>query len=313
MTKTKPVHLKKGDLVSLVAPSGPIADTQRLETAKLAVEKLGLRTKVSTHAADRYGYLAGDDATRAQEFTEAFADTETKAVICLKGGYGAQRILARLDFGVICRNPKILLGYSDITALHVALSQVCHLVTFHGPMPSSDMIPEMDNWTETSLRRAIFSTDPLGAIRNPDDSRMLDTLVPGRARGELVGGNLSLLASGLGTPWEIDTRGKILFLEDVDEAPYRVDRMLNQLKLAGKLDECAGIVLGMWTRCVAPEGKPSLELGEVFRDIVAPSRKPTLVGLQAGHCAPNLVLPFGIQYELCTDEGRLEALEPACI
>lgn len=312
MTKTKPVHLRKGDLVSLVAPSGPIADAQRLETAKLAVEKLGLQAKVSTHAADRYGYLAGDDATRAQEFTEAFADTETKAVICLKGGYGAQRILARLDFGVICRNPKILLGYSDITALHVALSQVCHLVTFHGPMPSSDMIPEMDEVTEASLCRAIFSNEPLGVIRNPED-KPLGTLVPGRARGELVGGNLSLLASGLGTPWEIDTRGKILFLEDVDEAPYRVDRMLNQLKLAGKFDDCTGIVLGTWTRCVASEGKPSLELGEVFRDIVAPSGKPTLTWLQAGHCAPNLTLPFGIQYELCTDEGRLEALEPACI
>jgi len=309
--RVKPAHLRDGDLVRLVAPSGCTADPGRAEASAAALAALGLVVRTSAHAADRYGYLAGGDAVRAEELAAAFADREAKAVVCLKGGYGTQRILARLNFGLIARNPKIFLGYSDITALHAAIGQACHFVTFHGPMASSDMVPKMDEASAGALRRALFSAEPLGRIQNPGGEPPV-ALVGGTAQGELVGGNLSLVASGIGTAWELDTRGKLLFLEDVDEAPYRVDRMLNQLKLAGKFDDCAGVVLGGWTRCAAAEGRPTLRLAEVFRDIIAPCGKPTLMGLEAGHCAPNLTLPLGIVYELCAEEGRLEALEPAC-
>ncbi|MCE5255938.1 MAG: LD-carboxypeptidase [Spirochaetaceae bacterium] len=309
--RIRPRHLLIGDTVCLIAPSGCAASPERVVASEKALAALGLRVKTSAHAADQYGYLAGRDATRAQELAAAFADPEAKAVVCLKGGYGAQRILDRIDFGLVARNPKIFLGYSDITALHAAFGQVCQLVTFHGPMASSDMVPEIDPASFESLQKALFSDAPLGKIRNPD-GKPLSTLVGGKAEGELVGGNLSLITSGIGTPWELDTRGKILFLEDVDEAPYRIDRMLNQLRLAGKFDCCAGVVLGGWTRCTATEGKPSLSLEEVFRDIIAPCGKPTLMGLQAGHCIPNLTLPLGIRYGLSADDGTLEALEPAC-
>jgi muramoyltetrapeptide carboxypeptidase len=307
----KPRPLSEGDRVSLIAPAGSTTEADRVQRSVTALEALGLEVKASLVCGDMYGYLAGKDKTRVHELEAAFADPGTKGVFCLKGGFGSARILDKIDYSIIEANPKVFVGYSDITALHLAFGQRCGLVTFHGPMPSSDMLPVFEPASRESLEHAVFSRNggELPQILNPS-GRPLVRLSPGVAEGRLVGGNLSLLAASMGTPWEIDTRGKIVFIEDIDEAPYRIDRMLNQLRLAGKFDSCAGIVIGAWTNCVAGEGKRSLSIEEVIADEILPSGKPVLSGLQAGHCSPTLTLPLGIRYRLDANHGTLEPLEP---
>ena len=307
--RIKPRRLRLGDRVSLVAPSGSASGPDRVEASIQALESLGLSVKASPHCSDAYGYLAGDDATRARELELAFLDPDTAGVICLKGGYGTPRILDSIDYRIMAANPKLFLGYSDIAALHLAFRQMAGLVSFHGPMPSSDMVPEFNAESKASLEGMLFGRVGLpGKIANPRE-RPFETLAEGICEGELVGGNLSLLAATMGTPWEIDTEGKIVLIEDIDEAPYRIDRMLNQLRLAGKFEACAGILIGSWTRCVAPEGKGSLTIGEILRDLILPSGKPVLGGLEAGHCVPALTLPLGIRYRMNASAGLVEMLE----
>lgn len=310
----KPGRLARGDLVSLVAPSGSASDAARVEASIRALEGLGLRVKASPHCADARGYLAGEDAARAGELEAAFADPETTAVFCLKGGYGTPRILDRIDYGVVAAHPKAFIGYSDITALHVAFYQRAGLATIHGPMPSSDMVPDFDPDSHAALERVLFGDEtavgpfePV-AFRNPG-GRPFSALSGGVAEGPLVGGNLSLLAAAMGTPYALRAEGKIVFIEDVDEAPYRIDRMLTQLRLAGVFKACAGVVFGAWTRCEPAAGRRSLSIDEVIEDIVLPSGKPVLAGVEAGHCAPTLTLPLGVRWRLDADNAALDLLE----
>ncbi len=336
--RLKPRRLLRGDTVSLIAPSGSASGPDRVEASIRALSDLGFKVKASPHCADAYGYLAGEDATRARELELAFLDPGTSAVICLKGGYGTPRILDLIDYSIIAAHPKVFLGYSDITALHTAFRQLAGLVTFHGPMPSSDMVPEFDPASRASLEAALFglpetaglasiatpaaaapasvaatatataTASPILRLTNPS-GRPFHTLSGGIAEGELTGGNLSLIAATIGTPWELDARGKIIFIEDVDEAPYRIDRMLNQLRLAGKFEDCAGVAIGAWTRCAPAEGKRSLTIEEILRDLILPCGKPVLAGIEAGHCAPTLTLPLGLRYRMNTDARSLELLE----
>jgi muramoyltetrapeptide carboxypeptidase len=310
--RRKPKALASGDTVGLVAPSGGVQESDRVESAAARLVELGFKVKVAPGCRSTWGYLAGKDAVRAGDLNAFFADPEVDGLVCLKGGYGTPRILDALDYPTIARNPKILVGYSDITGLHLALGRTCDLVTFHGPMPGSDMLSGFDDFSRTSWLAALARTDPLGPLVNPGGER-LRKLVGGRAKGAIAGGNLSLVASTMGTPYEIDARGKILFFEDIDEAPYRVDRMLTQLRLAGKFDECAGIVLGDWKDCNPKEGKPSLSLMQVFEDILAPAGKPVAFGLCAGHCSPALTFPFGVEAVLDADSGTLEFIESATL
>jgi muramoyltetrapeptide carboxypeptidase len=316
----KPRRLGRGDLVSLVAPSGSASDAARVEASIRALEGLGLRVKASPRCADARGYLAGEDAARALELEAAFADPDTAAVFCLKGGYGTPRILDRIDYGIVAAHPKAFIGYSDITALHVAFYQRAGLATIHGPMPSSDMVPDFDPDSRAALERVLFDDEaaagapaaagafkPL-AVRNPG-GRPFAALSRGVAEGPLVGGNLSLLAAAMGTPYALQAEGKIVFIEDVDEAPYRIDRMLTQLRLAGVFEACAGVVFGAWTRCEPSAGKRSLSIDEVIRDIVLPCGKPVLASVEAGHCAPTLTLPLGVRWRLDADNGTLTLLE----
>ncbi|PKL06143.1 MAG: LD-carboxypeptidase [Spirochaetae bacterium HGW-Spirochaetae-9] len=313
MPKLKPRRLQRGDAVSLVAPSGAASSPARVEASIHALETLGLKVKASPHCADAFGYLAGSDEVRARELEQAFLDPDTKAVICLKGGYGTPRILDRIDYSIIASHSKIFLGYSDITALHTAFRQFAGLVTLHGPMPSSDMVPEFDPQSRASLEGSLFGSPSLPSpIFNPSGSALCvppSAPASGGAEGELVGGNLSLIAATMGTAWELNTEGKILFLEDIDETPYRIDRMLNQLRLAGKFEACAGIIVGSWTRCEPQGGKPSLTIDEIFGDLVIPSGKPILSGLEAGHGSPSLTLPMGIRYRMDSRRLSLEMLE----
>jgi muramoyltetrapeptide carboxypeptidase len=306
----KPKALAQGDTLGLIAPSGCVQEPDRVPRAAARLVELGFRVKTAPGCGFSWGYLAGKDAVRAADLNAFFADPEVDGIVCLKGGYGTPRILDAVDYPSIAGNPKVFVGYSDITGLHLALGKKSGLVTFHGPMPGSDMLPEFDDSSRAGWLAALTATDPLGLLENPGGV-LLSRLVGGTARGPIAGGNLSLIAATMGTPYEIDARGKILFFEDVDEAPYRVDRMLTQLRLAGKLDQCAGILLGDWKDCTPKEGKPSLTLMQVFEEVLAPSGKPIAYGFRAGHCKPALTFPFGVEAVLDADAGTLEFVESA--
>lgn len=302
-----PNPLYPGARVALVAPSSAVA-ADRLGPAQDAVKALGLEPVPypSCYATSRHGYFAADDVQRASDLQAAFADDSIDGVLCLRGGYGAHRLLPLLDLDAIARRPKLFAGYSDITALHTAFNQICGFVTFHAPMPASDYYQPVDELTMSRLRRCLFGSLG-GPVENPA-GRPLTALSPGSAMGRLCGGNLSLLAASLGTPWEIDTKGKLLFLEDVGEKVYRIDGMLTQLRNAGKFRDCAGVILGDWTDCPPEDPERSLTLEEVFRELIVPAGKPVIAGLACGHSLPNLSLPLGTMAAMDADTGRLEVL-----
>ncbi len=285
-----PKPLFPGARVALVAPAGPVPP-ERLAPAVKSVEALGLVPEVYPSCRSRHGYFGGGDRLRADDLNRAFADREIDGILCIRGGYGSQRLMNLIDFDLIRRNPKYFSGYSDITALHIMINQYCGFVTYHTPMPSTELYQGTDAYTLGYIRK-LMDGICLGQLKNPE-GYPLKTLVGGCARGILTGGNLSLVVSSLGTPYEIDTKGKILFLEDVDEEPYSVDRMLLQLKNAGKLRDCAGILLGYYTNCGAKQPEQSLTLAEVFEELIVPEQKPTVINLACGHSLPSMSLPLG--------------------
>jgi muramoyltetrapeptide carboxypeptidase len=305
----KPEQLKKGDRVAIIAPSTP-ADPDKVGRSEKGLRALGLEPVYFPSCFSHHGHLAGTDDVRLKDIHDAFGDTTIKGIICLKGGSGATRLLDKIDYGIISRHPKVFVGYSDITALHMAFQNKCDLVTFHGPMALSDMYHyendtvEFDPFTYESYHSNLFGEGPLGEIVNPD-AFPLGSLVGGQAEGQLVGGNLSLLISTLGSPYEIDTKGKILFIEEVHESAYVVDRMLCALALAGKFRDCAGIILGTWTDCIQEEkktyGGKDLSLEEIFEEVIKPWGKPTITGLYAGHNTPQLMFPLGVHVKLDAD------------
>lgn len=299
------VPLSPGARVALTAPASAVP-ADRLQTALDFVRGLELEPVAypSCYFANRHGYLAADDAQRARELNDAFADDTIHGVWCIRGGYGAHRLLPLLDFDVIRAHPKRFLGYSDITALHTAFNQNCGFITYHTIMASTE--PNPDEFSLAQLKRALFGS-LAGPLDNPP-GQPLTALVPGRASGTLCGGNLSLLAASLGTPWEIDTRGKLLFLEDIGEKTYRIDGMLTQLRNAGKFDDCAGVILGAWTDCPPEYPEKTLELPEIFAELIAPAGKPAVMGLACGHILPTLSLPLGARAELDADGLTLNVL-----
>lgn len=284
-----PSKLKPGDPAALVAPASPVSPAV-LSVCQKSIRFLGLEPVVMPGCRMSRGYLSGSDQQRAADLNRAFSDPRIKAVFCARGGYGSPRILPLLDLTLIGENPKIFVGYSDITALHTALNQNCGFITYHGPMPSCDYAA-LDPYSLSCLKSCLFSGSLPPSFASPAEEP-IRVLVPGKARGILTGGNLSLLVSTLGSPYEIDTRGKILFLEEVGEAPYRVDRALTALSLAGKFRDCAGILLGTFTECGAESAD---SLPRIFEEILAPWKKPALFNLRAGHILPQMTLPLGAE------------------
>ncbi len=308
----RPPALRPGDVIGIAAPAKPVeADTVRRIERRL--EALGYRVRFAPGVTERWGYLAGDDETRARSLSELQSDPEIRAVFCAAGGYGSTRILDRIDYRIFAEDPKIFVGYSDITALHAAVGGETGLVTFHAPMPMTFLGWEKtppDPRTETVFWETLQGRRGKGAViaAESDDAEPV-LRVPGRARGRLAGGNLSLLCALMGTPWEVPSRDRILFLEDVGEEPYRIDRYLSQLRLAGKLRDAAGILLGSWSRCSPESPERSLSIREVLRDYFADSPVPVLAGFPAGHRRRNMTLPLGIRVELDADAGVLRFLE----
>ena len=306
-------RLKKGDLIGFIGPSGAVRSEGAIERAAAETERMGFRVKLGESCGKAYGYLSGTDELRAADLNGMFLDDEVSAVFCLKGGYGTMRMLDLIDYDAIARHPKIFVGYSDITALHIALLEKSGLATFHGPMPVSCWADgPMDDFTCASLLDSLMNPEPLGEIMNPPGYPRR-TVSSGCAEGLLVGGNLSLIVGLLGTPWELDTRGRILFIEDVGEKTYALDRMLTHLRLAGKFDDCAGIVLGDFKNCEVEYPDYGFTLEEIVRDVVAPCGKPVFSGLQSGHCTPKITLPFGVKCRMDAEKCTLTALESAVL
>ncbi|MGE7021187.1 S66 peptidase family protein [Solibacillus cecembensis] len=296
MTMVIPKSLKKGDTVALVSASGA-TPPDKLQPAIEAVEKLGFNVVVGETCRARHGYLAGSDELRAKELNAMFANPEIDGIFSIRGGYGATKILPKLDLETIKQNPKVFAGYSDVTALHIVMNQQCNLVTYHTPMPSTEFIREkMDDYTWEYFINSVTNTQGSDyQLKNPPGEEMV-TVVPGTATGQLVGGNLTLVVASLGTPYEIDLQGKILFLEDIEENEQRIDRMLTQLQLTGKLEGLAGILLGGWTDCGPPDPKHpenSLRLETIVDEILTPLNIPILMNVTCGHVLPTMSLPLG--------------------
>jgi muramoyltetrapeptide carboxypeptidase len=313
----KPRALKKGDTVGVITPSTYVADPDTLALVPRTLDYFGLKTKWGANVRKRSGYLGGSIAERVADLHAMFADPEVAAVFCIRGGYGSPQLLDAIDYSIIARNPKIFLGYSDITAMHLAIHKRTGLVTFHGPVALS----RFTSYTQGYFQKAIFEPKPIGKVTNPPDdnalrpSHMTRTVRGGQARGRLIGGNLSLISALMGTPFEIDTRGAIFFIEDVGEQPYSMDRMLTQLRLAGKFDQCAAVVFGECSGCRPREFQPSFEstfsLGEVADQILGGLKVPVLSGMTIGHTADQATLPIGVMASLDADKAELTIKEAA--
>jgi len=306
MQRVKPKGLSLGDTIGVIAPASP-ALKEKTEKALALFQAYGYKVKLGNTVTAQYGYLSGSDQLRANDVNQMFADPGVKGIICLRGGYGTPRILESIDYDLIRRNPKVFVGYSDITALHLAIQKHAGLVTFHGPM-ITELADDPDPLTWPTLLRHLTDSSPVGRYCEPFDM-FQGTLIPGIVEGPLVGGNLCLITATLGTPYEIETEGRILFLEDIGEAPYSIDRMLTQLKLAGKLQAAKGIVLSDFSDADPKPGSNSLTLEQIFHDILKPLGIPCYYGLKAGHCEPNLTMPIGIGARLNATEGWIEFLE----
>jgi muramoyltetrapeptide carboxypeptidase len=296
----KPERLKKGDTVAVIAPASP-PNKENLKRGLKFVEDLGLNYKLGKSLYAEYGYLAGNDEDRLADLQEMFLDNEIKGIICAGGGYGTARIASAIDYDAIKNNPKIFWGYSDITFLHTAIRQKTGMVTFHGPMLASDIGKEEVNQISKDTFQQLFAPTDLNYS---SVISYIEELVPGSAEGSMVGGNLSLLSSSMGTPFEIDTEGKILLIEDINEEPRAVDRMLNQLYMAGKLQGSAGILIGDFNNCV-PERELSLSLDEVIDHYIKLAGRPALKGFNMGHCSPHIGVPLGAAASMNTKEKTL--------
>lgn len=315
----RPKALQPGDTVGLITPSTYVSDPDRLRLVDRTIRYFGLIPKFGAHVGKQIGYLGGTVQQRLDDLHAMFADPAVKGVFAVRGGYGAPQLLDGIDYKLIAANPKIFIGYSDITALHLAIHKMTGLITLHGPVTTSEFTPYTQKW----YRKALFDPQPMGPLTNPPEanplrpSHNLRAVRPGKARGRLIGGNLSLICATMGTPYEIETRGRILFIEDVDEQPYSIDRMMTQLRLAGKLQQAASVIFGECSDCRPRDYKPAfdntLSLGQVVDEILAKLNVPVLAGLTIGHTDDQLTLPEGVMAELDADAGTLTVLESATV
>lgn len=311
----RPKRLHPGDTVALIAPASAPPDPKAIDRSIAVLEKLGFKVRLAAKVRKRHGYLAGHDRERAADLMKSFADRRVKAILCVRGGYGTARLLPRLNYQIIRANPKIFVGYSDITSLHCAFLTRANLVTFHGPMLNSDFIHRrLPEFTLESFLRTLTRAEPPGSICAGYKEKTVTILRGGMTRGPLLGGNLSLLCTVLGTPYLPRLKGSILFLEDIDEAPYRFDRMLTHLLNAGVLQQVAGIAIGLNANCEDPKAKKTKEyrqtLEEVLRERLLPLKVPIVSGLPFGHVPHNATLPIGVETVLDARRGDLRIDAP---
>lgn len=310
----KPPRLRTGDAVGLVAPAGAIWESVDIEIAQEVARALGLEPRLGVHVRDRHGYLAGKDEDRAADVNRFFADPQVKAVLAIQGGWGCARVLPHLDWETIRRNPKVVSGFSDITGLHCGLHAKTGLVTFHAPNALASWPP----FSVDHFRRVVFEGEALTMLNPPGgEDRLVQrenrtrSIAPGKARGRLVGGNLTVLTALVGSPYVPSFDGAVLFLEDVREDIYRVDRMLTQLRLASLLGRVRGFVFGSCSKCEPGGGYGSLTLEEVLDEHVRPLGVPAYVGAMIGHQARQFTVPIGVEVEMDATAGTITMLEAA--
>lgn len=330
----KPPRLRTGATIGLVAPASA-ADLSKIDRGIENLKRLGFRVKEGRHIRKRLGYLAATDPERLADFHAMFADPKVDIVMCVRGGYGSPRLAPFIDYDLISRNPKVFTGFSDITFLHLAILKMCDLVTFNGPMGAATFgAPKLSRYTVDSFVRTVGNRRAAGSVWQGHRDRKFRVVRPGRASGVITGGNLSLVAASIGTQFEIETKRRIVFLEDVDEKPYRIDRMLTQLLLAGKLFDAAAIVFGRNVPdeetakieqrlarrglphvATPPPTKANREFEQVIDQVIAdrlrPLGIPVMIGLPFGHIDDYTTIPLGVRASMDTRTGDLTIDEPA--
>jgi muramoyltetrapeptide carboxypeptidase len=288
--------LESGAHVALIAPAGPLQKPEELPRAQENTRLLGWEPIVGPHANEHVGYLAGHDRDRLNDINRALRDPKIDAIWCLRGGYGVMRILPGIDYDALSRTPKAIIGYSDITALHAAVQRKCRLITYHGPTARE----AMTDFSRDSLRRAVVEqTDPCGIAPNARE------INAGVAEGRLVGGNLAVLSALCGTPFAPDLSDGILILEDINEPVYRIDRMLQQLKLAGAFNGCKAIAFGECVGCPEDGSGTGRSFDEVLSEIAHSLGVPCVAGIPIGHIAEQWTIPLGAMAKLDTAKRTL--------
>ena len=300
----KPKRLKPGDTVALTAPAGILYDESEFDRMKKDLESLGFNVVFGEFVRERYGYFAGRDHQRALDLNRFFADPQIDGIVSVRGGWGCSRILPYLDFERIRQNPKVYCGFSDNTTLHLAFLAYSGLISFHGPNGAS----EWNEFTKQSFRDVVMD----GLEAEYVSSSRVDTLYSGSAEGRLTGGNLSILVTSLGTPYAPDPEGAILFVEDIGEEPYKVDRMLTHLARAGFLDNISGFVFGQCTDC-KPDNSRGFTMKEVIKHHILPLEIPAVAGMDIGHDDNNFTIPVGVKASLDADRGVLKLMEPGVV
>lgn len=315
-TAIKPKRLASGDTIGLIAPSSNTWEDQEIHFAMDILRSFGFNVKPGKYLFERHGYLAGIDKQRAADLNAMFADNNVDGIICLRGGYGSPRILPDIDYALIADNPKVFLGYSDVTALLNAIYARSGLMTFHGPIAKQNF----SDYTLENFKKVLFNPEANIELATPpffepaeghaEKDNRLTVISPGKATGRLIGGNLSLMVKLIGSPYEPDYKGKILFLEDVEEAPYRIDGMLTHLRLAQHLNDLAGIVFGKCTQCEATNAN-SLSVEHVLQDRLSDLGIPVLSGVMIGHIDDMATIPLGALATLDATNKRLVLNETA--
>lgn len=300
----KPNKLQKGDTLGLISPGMILPERERYGEIIEQVKKMGFNVKEGANARNRYGYLAGTDKERVEDLNAMFADDSVDAILPFRGGWGCNRILNLIDYQAIRDNPKILVGFSDITSLLMAIYAKTRLITFHGPVGKSDWTDYTTRYFRTALSYQESYNIKYSDVENCEDCNDLSVINPGKATGKLLGGNLSVLTAMIGSDYLPDWEGSILFIEDVGEAVYRIDRMITQLKISGILDQISGFVFGKCAGCERSNSY-SLTLDQVFDDHIKPLGIPAFSGAMFGHIENNVTLPVGIEATIDAQQGSI--------
>jgi muramoyltetrapeptide carboxypeptidase len=313
----KPKRLSPGDTIGVISPASPSENRSEVFRAKEYIEAMGYNVVIGKNVNKTRGITAASEEDRLDDIHEMFRRDDVDAVFVTQGGYGCAQLLRNLDFDLIKEHPKILTGFSDITALHLAINKVCDMVTFHAPGMARFNDEELTEYTKESFFRNLTSPDPPGEIKKASPKKWLVSISGGTCEAPVIGGNLTLICASLGTPWEIDTKGKILFFEDVEAEPWVMDHMLSHLRNAGKLDDAAGFVIGECTDCVPRKNDPGyftdLSIEDVFEYYLKPLGKPVLYGLPMGHSDDLATLPLGVMTRLDADKKTFTVLESGVV
>ena len=304
-TTIYPKALRRGDLIGITAPAGSIWNKSHIEKIENILQDQGFKTKVGKTCYEQEGYLAGTDEMRTSELMGFFEDKTIKGIVTMRGGWGCQRILDDLNYETIRANPKVVIGFSDITSLVNAIFKHSGVVAYHGPCGYSSW----GDFTMNCVKKALVVGEPFTLKNPPEYKEEQKTWITGKAQGHLVGGNLTVLSAMVGTPHEPFWTGSILFLEEIGEEPYRVDRMLWQMKQAGVFKKINGLVLGSFKNCQPEEPHKSFSLEEVFDQHFGQANFPVYQGAAFGHIGPKFTLPIGVNAEMDADQFTIRTLE----